>query len=244
MRMINLRPDKFHIQDDNKNLYEVFNHNTTIDWKNAKILDFGCNTGNFLISAQDYIKLENYTGIDLNLNSIKMAKKKFPEANFIFYDKWHISYNPPGTKDLKASDILEEKYDVILAYSVFTHCTVSETQDILNDLLGLLNPNGQILFTVLSDKEFHGFYNWICTHNKQYNVPKLNVDDIEYENVVYWIDYDNIIIDKDDVDMNECSGFCVFYKLQNFNKVIPNAKFLGVPPKDYGSSFQTLYCLK
>ena len=29
-------------------------------WKNAKILDFGCNTGNFLISAQDYIKLENY----------------------------------------------------------------------------------------------------------------------------------------------------------------------------------------
>ena len=123
----------------------------------------------------------------------------------------------------KESENLKEKYDVILAYSVFTHCTVSETQDILKDLLGLLNSNGQILFTVLSGKEFHGFYNWIYTHNKQYNVPKLNVDDIEYENVVYWIDYDNIITDKDDVDMNECSGFCVFYKLQNFNKVIPNA---------------------
>jgi len=68
-----LKKDKFYIQPDNKNLYEIFNHNTTIDWKNSKILDFGCNTGNFLISAQDYIKLENYTVIDLNLNSIKMA---------------------------------------------------------------------------------------------------------------------------------------------------------------------------
>ena len=235
-----MKKDKFYIQPDNKNLYEIFNHNTTIDWKNSKILDFGCNTGNFLISAQDYIKLENYTGIDLNLNSIKMAKKKFPEANFIFYDKWHMSYNHTGTKDLKASDILEEKYDVILAYSVFTHCTVSETQDIFNDLLGLLNSNGQILFTIWSDKDFHGFYNWIYTNN---NIPKLNVDDIEYENVVYWVDYDNIIIDKDDVDINECSGFCVFYKLQNFNKVIPNAKFLGAPSRAHGPSFQTLYSL-
>ena len=39
----------------------------------------------------------------------------------------------------------------------FTHCTVSETQDIFNDLLGLLNSNGQILFTIWSDKDFHGF---------------------------------------------------------------------------------------
>ena len=57
------------------------------------------------------------------------------------------------------------------------------------------------------------FYNWIYTNN---NIPKLNVDDIEYENVVYWVDYDNIIIDKDDVDINECSGFCVFYKITKF----------------------------
>jgi SAM-dependent methyltransferase len=116
------------------------------DWIAKKILDFGGNVGGFLIGAPPAIKHDDYWCIDLCQPALQRGRKTFPRAHFVFYDRYNSHYNPAGVVGLPVPDV-GLKFDFIVAFSVFTHTSVSETVDLLDQLMGLLNGGGSLAFT-------------------------------------------------------------------------------------------------
>mgnify|MGYP003952067335 CR=1 FL=1 len=92
------------------------------------ILDFGCNTGNF-IKFRDH---KNYTGIDIQKHIIEHNKIAYPQHTWLHYNGYSRMYNPEGTEKLRLSE--NDRYDVCLAFSVFTHIPITEQIEIIDVL--------------------------------------------------------------------------------------------------------------
>jgi hypothetical protein len=114
------------------------------DIDQRSLLDFGCNHGIFLESSRGSFPQENYTGIDICEDAILMGRKMFPNANFIHYDGFNPEYNPGGKESLP---VLDKKYDLIVAHSVFTHTSKEEMLEIVDWLYSHLSENGKMLIT-------------------------------------------------------------------------------------------------
>jgi hypothetical protein len=72
----------------------------------------------------------------------------FPGAHWAHYDRYNCSFNPEGIPDLPIPDF-GRKFDIILAYSVFTHTTREEMKDLVAQLEAKLAPGGALAFTFI-----------------------------------------------------------------------------------------------
>jgi SAM-dependent methyltransferase len=225
-----------YIQQDNKNLFEVFNDKTlNIDWKNVSILDYGCNQGNYLNSAREFINVDNYIGADIMQLSILNASMKHIDCKFLHYDKWHQAYNPSGDKTIKLSYVLHQKFDVIICYSVFTHNTIEQAKEELEDLKKLLNPNGVILFTIWRKEIFEPFSKWILERFD--NVEPIDFESLHYEKYAYWLDTSHVVTDVDNFESSLYKSFNTYYDLEWFKNEIKSAVHLGMPPNQHQDLF-------
>lgn len=132
------------------------------DIDTRKVLDFGCNYGIFLETSNGSFPQENYTGIDICEDAIDMGRKMFPDANFIHYDGFNPEYNPGGKEQLP---LLEEKYDLIIAHSVFTHTSKEEMLHMIDWFYNHLSDNGKILISWTAyGKDIPNIYGEIGLH--------------------------------------------------------------------------------
>lgn len=115
-------------------------------WKGSKILDFGGNVGGFLISAGERVDHEDYWCLDLNRQVIELGSRDFPRAHFVHYNRYSSQYNPDGIRNLPIPD-LGFKFDIIMAFSVFTHTHKNEMLDLVGQLRRMLTPEGVLAFT-------------------------------------------------------------------------------------------------
>lgn len=115
-------------------------------WKGRKILDFGGNVGTFLGSAGNRIDHESYWCLDLNLDVVEQGRRKYPQAHFLHYNRYSSQYNPNGIRHLPIPD-LGFKFDIIMAFSVFTHIDRSEMIELVGSLRSMLAPGGVLAFT-------------------------------------------------------------------------------------------------
>jgi SAM-dependent methyltransferase len=115
-------------------------------WKRSKLLDFGGNIGGFLVGAGDAVDHENYWCIDLNQAVVARGRQNHPKARFIHYDRYHSEYNPEGIRNLPIHDC-GERFDIIIAFSVFTHAHPVDMYDLVDQLRSLLTPRGVLAFT-------------------------------------------------------------------------------------------------
>jgi len=220
----NFVPDSSYIQGNNKNLYNIFNEDTGVDYTKAKVLDFGCNQGNYVQYAHKIVKPNQYIGIDINFPSIEIAKTKHPAYKFIHYNKWHISYNPHGDKNIKLVDVVDNDFDVVVAYSVLTHTTIDHTRKLLDEIYQVIKPGGTILFTIWLAEHFQIFYNYM--KDVQKNVVFDELQEVAYNSVLYWTDYKNITTDVSDLNIDTCGNLSTFWKQESFEQLFPQAKFV------------------
>lgn len=115
-------------------------------WRGRKILDFGGNIGGFLKGASARVDHNDYWCIDLNPVVIDQGRRKFPNAHFVHYNRYSSEFNPQGVRNLPIPD-LGLKFDIILAFSVFTHTHQREMHQLVEQLLGLLATGGTLAFT-------------------------------------------------------------------------------------------------
>ena len=115
-------------------------------WKGRKILDFGGNVGTFLAGAGARVDHQDYWCIDLNKDVIEQGRRTYPRAHFVHYDRYSSQYNPNGVRYLGVPDCGLE-FDIILAFSVFTHTDRSETLELVGSLQRMLAPDGVLAFT-------------------------------------------------------------------------------------------------
>jgi SAM-dependent methyltransferase len=75
------------------------------DLSGKSILDFGCGKGDFYGFMREQGMVCRYCGLDVNENLIKMAKTKYPEAEFVAADIDDVDF--------------DREFDVVIACGVF-----------------------------------------------------------------------------------------------------------------------------
>jgi len=118
------------------------------DWSGKRVLDFGGNAGNLLRDENCTIEPQNYYCVDVLKEALAEGATRFPQAHWIHYDRYNCSFNPEGVSELEVPDAGTE-FDMILAYSVFTHTTRPEMNDLVQQLLRRLKPEGVLAFTFI-----------------------------------------------------------------------------------------------
>lgn len=102
--------------------------------KNATVLDLGCGNGVLLSGLPKDI---NYTGIDISSSLVNIAKKLYPDNNFVLAD----------LLDQSIWNKLDQ-YDFIVALAVFHHLPSSEDHTkLLQNIKQHLKPGGIILIS-------------------------------------------------------------------------------------------------
>jgi SAM-dependent methyltransferase len=117
-------------------------------WKGKSVLDFGGNIGNVLHHPRSTIDREKYWCIDVSRDAIAAGRKAAPAAHFIFYDRYSLEYNPDGIRNL-AIPTNGNRFDFVLALSVFTHMPKTEMIALVSDLEKALKKGGRLAFTFL-----------------------------------------------------------------------------------------------
>lgn len=125
------------------------------NWRGKNVLDFGGNIGNMLRDPNSTIDHERYWCLDVVKESIESGKAAFPEAHWIFYDRYCFFFNPQGVKHLKLPPI-EVLFDYIVAYSVFTNTSRTDLFELVSQLEDKLSPDGTLAFTFI-DPNYHSW---------------------------------------------------------------------------------------
>lgn len=115
------------------------------DWRGRKVLDFGGNNAAFLRRAEG-IDHGDYWCMDVHQPALEQGRIDFPGAHFVHYDRYSGEYNPDGIVHLPIPD-LGTRFDIIIAFSVFTHVHRSELLELVPMLRRMLAPKGALAFT-------------------------------------------------------------------------------------------------
>jgi SAM-dependent methyltransferase len=115
-------------------------------WKGRKVLDFGGNVGGLLAGAGDSIDQADYWCIDLNRAAIEEGRRRYPQAHFVEYDRYSSQFNPGGVRHLPIPNC-GLTFDIILAFSVFTHAHQNEVVELVHQLQSMLALKGVLAFT-------------------------------------------------------------------------------------------------
>jgi len=118
------------------------------DWRGKLVLDFGGNRGNIFFDAECKIEPRDYYCVDVIKDAIDDGRRTFPDAHWAHYDRYNCSFNPDGVADLAIPDF-GVPFDIILAYSVFTHTTLEEMHELVAQLHAMLVPGGKLAFTFI-----------------------------------------------------------------------------------------------
>ena len=118
------------------------------NWRGKNVLDFGGNVGNILRDPDSTIDHERYWCIEVVRESIEKGKLEFPESQWVFYDRYCFFFNPGGIRDLPLPG-LEQRFDFILAYSVFTNTPRTDMLQLVSQLEDRLAEHGTLAFTFI-----------------------------------------------------------------------------------------------
>mgnify|MGYP005846126591 CR=1 FL=1 len=103
--------------------------------KGANILDLGCGPGNNIKTISELDNTCHFTGIDLSVELISIAKQKFSSYNFLNQD---IRYIKSDTK-----------YDVVIASFCIVHLSNTDTADLLYKISEILEKGGSLYLSFM-----------------------------------------------------------------------------------------------
>lgn len=112
------------------------------------MLDFGGNVGNILRDPNSSIDHELYWCLDVDRDSIEEGKRAYPKAHWLFYDRYSFFFNPRGVRNLPLPD-LDQRFDYIVAFSVFTNTTQQDMLQLVEQLKSVLADDGALAFTFI-----------------------------------------------------------------------------------------------
>ena len=193
------------------------------DWSGKSVLDFGGNRGNILHDPECKIRQQNYYCVDVIREAIEEGRKSFPNAHWAHYDRYNCSFNPEGVVDLPVPDFGRE-FDIILAYSVFTHTTLEEMHDLVAQLEAKLAPGGTLAFTFIDP-------HW--QHNLRWRLERLNPE-VNFESLLdcgRYARWCSLVNNKLFMDSNgqwskerdSCMTYHVFYTEEFMREQFPHA---------------------
>ena len=132
------------------------------DLSQKEVLDVECG-GRFTqaIINRD-IPIKSYTGIDIYEELIDYLRGNIRDARFTFYhrDIYNELYRKKGeklTRDTELPLTEKKKFDIIWLFSVLTHLTPEESENLLYCLRKHIKDDGYLFFSAFLDKNIVSF---------------------------------------------------------------------------------------
>jgi SAM-dependent methyltransferase len=224
-------------------------------WRGKRVLDFGGNVGNVLKDPRSTIDHQTYWCIDVSKQAIEEGGRRYPDAHWIFYDRYNFAFNPYGTEGLALPETGQE-FDYILAYSVFSHIGLTEMLDLIGQLERRLARGGVLAFTFI-DPHFNPATSNGGNHREYYNgsclkqrLERQNKDkpDVDVNAILRTADDAGWCILANDGDLyietedlrhyerGEKRSFCAFYSDAFIKRLFAGATVLPPPHNAYPAS--------
>jgi len=108
----------------------------------SQLLDFGFGWGRISRVFMRDVPLENIYGIDVDAGFVALTRKAFDSANFTECPAFPPNQYSAG------------KFDLIYAYSVFSHLSEKACRDWMEEFRRVLKPGGVVVFTTRHDSFF------------------------------------------------------------------------------------------
>jgi SAM-dependent methyltransferase len=221
-------------------------------WRGRSVLDFGGNVGNILKDPNATIDRDKYWCLDVSRDAIAAGRRAYPEAHWTFYDRYNFAFNPTGTEGLPVPEA-GQKFDYILAYSVFSHIGRAEMMDLVAQLEDQLADDGVLAFTFIdphfnpaaSDGKLHeGYYNGSNLRQRlerlKRQAPAVDVPPLlERARGAAWcvlVNEDDLYIESEEVRRygeGQQRSFCTFYTADYIGTLFPAATVLPPPHSAY-----------
>ncbi len=122
-------------------------------WRGKDVLDFGGNIGNILRDPNSTIDEERYWCLDVDRESVERGRQSYPQAHWLFYDRYCFSFNPRGVPNLPLPD-MGRKFDYVVAFSVFSNTTETDMLELVEQLESVLAEGGVLAFTFIDPYYF------------------------------------------------------------------------------------------
>ena len=213
-------------------------------WRGKDVLDFGGNIGGILRDPTSTIDEEHYWCVDIIKEAIERGKLSYPKAHWHFYNRYNFTFNPYGIPNLDIPD-LKQKFDYVLAYSVFTGTTQTEMLELVPKLEELLKENGMLAFSFIDPHHYSwpGRYDgnnlkWRLDMMKKNDGSTADIEKLmEKSGNSKWcilINDDDLYIDNEDIkhyksiDKKSCY---TFYSYKYMKTLFPQATIL--PPVNH-----------
>jgi hypothetical protein len=215
-------------------------------WRGKNVLDFGGNIGNILKDPNSTIDHERYWCIDVVKDAIEIGKASYPQSHWVFFNRYCFFFNPHGVPHLDLPD-LDQTFDFIVAYSVFTNTTQTDMLQLVGQLEGLLAFNGALAFTFIDPHyfswpgQYHGNnFQWRLERERHLAGERgttLNIDvqglirRAQHADWLMLVNGDDLYIETEDIRpyQPEQQKTChAFYTEQHMKRLFPRATIL--PP--------------
>lgn len=202
------------------------------DWS-GPVLDFGGNAGSLLLDPACTIRDDDYYCIDVLSEAVDSGRKRFPRAHWVHFNGYNCSFNPQGIAGLPIPD-LGIAFETILAYSVFTHTTRDEMNELIGQLRRQLTPGGTLAFTFI-DPHFNPWPATYQGNNLRWRLERTgetnaDIDELlEQGRGVAWcalVDGKDLYANANGVwrdEARKCMTYHVFYTAEFLQREFPDA---------------------
>ncbi|MBI2254137.1 MAG: class I SAM-dependent methyltransferase [Proteobacteria bacterium] len=129
---------------------------------NAAVLDLGCGIGRVAYGLTKVLGPDaQYVGIDIVERAINWMQREYaprhPNYKFHHLDVHSSAYNPKGRKQTEQVDfgfLGEQKFDVVILVSLFTHLHPDHVRHYLKLIHDVLKPDGRLFASVFINDDF------------------------------------------------------------------------------------------
>ncbi len=122
----------------------------------ASLLDVGCNTGELLVFCRRLYPEIELAGIDINHESIEMAKKKLPDVEI----RQGFGYELPFASN---------RFDCVTCIEVIEHVPQEHRPALVAEMQRVLRPGGRLILRC----PHAGIFAWLDAQNFRFRFPRL-----------------------------------------------------------------------